>query len=75
MLHYILSYGLSHDIKLTMKKDTLKSHFWRKQVKLLSLCTQRCYGRHLIMLPKSVNHQRLIDFNALRYFTSSSDVI
>ena len=27
------------------------------------------YGRHLITLPKSVNHQWFIDFNAWRYFT------
>ena len=26
--------------------NTLKSHFWRKNVIILSLCTQRCYGRH-----------------------------
>ena len=26
-----------HDIKIT-----LKSHFWRKKVTMLSLCTQRC---------------------------------
>ena len=25
---------------------TLKSHFLRKNVIILSLCTQRCYGRH-----------------------------
>ena len=25
--------------------NTLKSHFWRKNVILLSLCAQRCYGR------------------------------
>ena len=25
---------------------TLKSHFWPKDVIILSLCTQRCYGRH-----------------------------
>ena len=25
--------------------NTLKSHFWRKNVIFLSLCTQRCYGR------------------------------
>ena len=24
---------------------TLKSQFWRKDVIILSLCTQRCYGR------------------------------
>ena len=26
--------------------NTLKSDFWRKNVIILSLCTQRCYGRH-----------------------------
>ena len=26
--------------------NTLKSHFWRKNVIILSLCAQRCYGRH-----------------------------
>ena len=26
--------------------NTLKSHFWRKNVIIMSLCTQRCYGRH-----------------------------
>ena len=25
--------------------NTLKSHFWRKNIIFLSLCTQRCYGR------------------------------
>ena len=24
----------------------MKSHFWHKNVIILSLCTQRCYGRH-----------------------------
>ena len=24
----------------------MKSHFWRKNVIILLLCTQRCYGRH-----------------------------
>ena len=24
--------------------NTLKSHFWRKNIIILSLCTQRCYG-------------------------------
>ena len=28
--------------------NTLKSDFWRKNVIILSLCTQRCYGRHNI---------------------------
>ena len=26
--------------------NTLKSHFWRKNVMILSSCTQRCYGRN-----------------------------
>ena len=34
--------------------DTLKSHFWRKNVKF-SLCTQRCYGRHNVSR-NSINH-------------------
>ena len=33
---------LSYDIKITSK-----SHFWRKNVIILSLCTQRCYGRQM----------------------------
>ena len=36
-------------------KNTLKSHFWRKKVIILSLCTQRCYGRHNVSR-KSKNH-------------------
>ena len=36
-------------------KITLKSHFWRKNVIILSLCTQRCYRRHTVSR-KSVNH-------------------
>ena len=35
--------------------STLKSHFWRKNVIILSLCTQRCYGRHKVS-GKSINH-------------------
>ena len=35
--------------------NTLKSQFWRKNVIILSLCTQRCYGRHNVSR-KSVNH-------------------
>ena len=26
--------------------NTFKSHFWRKNVIILSLCKHRCYGRH-----------------------------
>ena len=35
--------------------NTLKSHFWRKNVMILSSCTQRCYGRNTVSR-KSVNH-------------------
>ena len=41
---------LSYDIKIT-----LKSHFCRKNVMFLSLCTQRCYGHHNVSR-KSINH-------------------
>ena len=41
---------LDYDIKIT-----LKSHFCRKNVIILSLCTQRCYGRHNVSR-KSVSH-------------------
>ena len=34
---------------------TLKSHFGRKNVTILSLCTQRCYGPHNVSR-KSINH-------------------
>ena len=34
---------------------TLKSHFWRKYVMILSSCTQRCFGRHNVSR-KSINH-------------------
>ena len=37
----VLDSILSYDIKIT-----LKSHFCHKNVIILSLCTQRCYGRH-----------------------------
>ena len=36
-------------------KIIFKSHFCRKNVLLLSLCTQRCYGRHNVS-QKSINH-------------------
>ena len=35
--------------------NTLKNHFWRKNVIILSLCAQRCYGRHNVSR-KSINH-------------------
>ena len=43
--------------------NTLISDFWRKNVIILSLCTQRCYGRHNVSR-KSINHQWFIDFIA-----------
>ena len=35
--------------------NTLKSHSWRKNLIILSLCAQRCYGRKNVSR-KSVNH-------------------
>ena len=35
--------------------NTLKSPFWRKNFIILSLCTQRCYGRQNVSR-KSINH-------------------
>ena len=35
--------------------NTLKTHFWRKNVIILSLCTQRCFGCHNVSR-KSINH-------------------
>ena len=60
---------LSYDSKIT-----LKSHFCHKNVILLSLCTQRCYGRHNVS-QKSINHEWFIDFIAWCHFTPIRDVI
>ena len=35
--------------------NTLKSDFWRKNVIILPLCTQRFYGRNNVSR-KSINH-------------------
>ena len=35
--------------------NTLKSYFWRNNVIIMSLCTQRCYARHNVSR-KSINH-------------------
>ena len=35
--------------------NTLKSHFWCKNVIILSFCTQHCYGHHNVSR-KSINH-------------------
>ena len=42
--------GLSYNIKIT-----LKPHCCRKNVIILSLCMQPCYGRHNVSR-KSINH-------------------
>ena len=39
--------------------NILKSHFWRKNVIILPLCTQRCYGRHKVSC-KSINHLSIL---------------
>ena len=54
--------------------NTLKSDFWRKNVIILSLCTQRCYGRHNVSR-KSINHKWFIDFIAWRNFAPRRDDI
>ena len=56
--------------------NTLKSHFWRKNVIILSLHVMyaTCYGRHNVSR-KTINHWRFIDFIAWRYFTPRCDVI
>ena len=46
----ILRFYLSYDINIT-----LKSHFCRKNIIILSICTQPCYGRHNVSR-KSINH-------------------
>ena len=35
--------------------NNLKSHFWRKNIIILSLCTHRCYERPNVSR-KSINH-------------------
>ena len=35
--------------------NTLKFHFWRKNVIIFSLCAQRCHGRHNVSR-KSIKH-------------------
>ena len=53
--------------------NTLKSDFWRKNVIILSLCTQRCYGRHnvsrksillhgVISLPDATSYDKAYSF-------------
>ena len=54
--------------------NTFKSHFRRKNVIILSLCTQRCYGHHTVSR-KCINHYWFIDFIAWCYFTPRRDII
>ena len=54
--------------------NSLKSHFWRYNVMILSSCTQRCYGRNNVSR-KSLNHYWFTDFIAWCYFTPRRDVI
>ena len=54
--------------------NSLKSHFWFKNVVILSSCTQCCYGRHNVSR-KFINHYWFIDFITWRYFTPIRDVI
>ena len=50
--------------------NTLKSHFWRKNVIFLSLCTQRCYGRNNVSR-KSIN-QVVYRFYCMALFHSQT---
>ena len=40
---------------MKLRISNLKSHFCRKNVIILSICMQRCHGRHKVSR-KSVNH-------------------
>ena len=40
--------------------NTLKSHFWRKNVITLSLCTQRCYELYCMALFRSQTRHHMI---------------
>ena len=53
--------------------NTLKSHFWRQNVIILSLCAQRCYGRHNVSRKSNVNTLKtLVDryscINLMQFF-------
>ena len=51
--------------------NTLKSDFWRKNVIILSLCTQRCYGRHNVSR-KSINKPVVYRFYCMALFHSQA---
>ena len=50
------------------------SQFCRKNVIILSLCAQLCYGRHNVSC-KTINHWWFIYFIAWRYYTPRQDVM
>ena len=54
-LSSILSLFRNKFKKFNNKRARMKSHFWRKNVIILSLCMQRCYVRHNVSR-KSINH-------------------
>ena len=53
--------------------NTLKSHFRRKNVIALSLCTQRCYGRHNVSL-KSINHYSCMGIRYAKLFEAAKSM-
>ena len=46
---------------------TLKYHFWRKNVIILSLCTQSCYGRHNVSRKSILLHGVILLPDATSY--------
>ena len=53
--------------------NTLKSHFWRKNLIILSLCTQRCYGRHTVSR-KSINHYSCMGISYAKLFEAAKSM-
>ena len=53
-VRFYLSYGI---------RITLNSHFWLKNVIILSVCTQRCYGRHNVISGLSILSHGVISFS------------
>ena len=39
-----------------------ESHFCRKNVIMLALCTQRCYGRHNVSRKSIIHYSNALDF-------------
>ena len=53
--------------------NTLKSHFWRKNLIILSLCTQRCYGRHTVSR-KSINQYSCMGIRYAKLFEAAKSM-